>query len=114
MHTVPTVSLSPKWTIFSAAILFRQRCCICARKHNRVKTSWHTCRTWFDELTSWQQRSETECQRFSGELASFGGDLHSLYQHVMHTGSHVEDKAASMAYNQAQEVFHAVFLTTKL
>ncbi len=36
------------------------------------------------------------------------GDLHSLYQHVMHTGSHVEDKAASMAYNQAQEVCHTV------
>ncbi|KAL0054269.1 hypothetical protein WJX82_006404 [Trebouxia sp. C0006] len=70
-----------------------------------VQTEQTTFRTWFDDLASWQQRSETECQRFSGELASFGGDLHSLYQHVMHTGLHVEDKAGSMAYNQAQEVW---------
>ncbi|KAL0033113.1 hypothetical protein WJX79_004107 [Trebouxia sp. C0005] len=70
-----------------------------------VQTEQTTFRTWFDDLTSWQQRSESECQRFSGELASFGGDLHSLYQHVTHMGSHVEDKAASTAYHQAQEVW---------
>ncbi|KAL0025767.1 hypothetical protein WJX77_010221 [Trebouxia sp. C0004] len=70
-----------------------------------VQTEQTTFRAWFDDLTSWQQRSETGCQRFSGELASLGGDLHSLYQHVMHMGSHGEDKAASMAYDKAQEVW---------
>lgn len=40
----------------------------------------------------------------TGELASLGGDLDSLHQHVGQMGVSLEDRAALVAYNEAQEV----------
>ena len=62
------------------------------------------CRTLFEEWAVWQQKSEAGCQRFAGELAGLGGDLDSLHQHVGHMGVTLEDRAALVAYNEAQEV----------
>ena len=52
----------------------------------------------------WQQKSEAGSQRFAGEVASLGGELDSLHQHVGQMGVKLEDRAALVAYNEAQEV----------
>ena len=64
----------------------------------------------FDEWAVWQRKNEAGSQRVTGELASLGGDLDTLHQHVEQMGVTLEERAALVAYNQAQEVCYNALL----